>query len=105
MQVDPTTQVAHLPQDAPYFKDAGLGLEETATFMSGPLLSDWLTAVTESRLEDATAEKVPATRYFVAYANADDFLFPLTLNSLDFPALTLNHLKNEGFTSIGLKQA
>ena len=61
--------------------------------------------MTESRLEEATAEKVPATCYFVAYANADDFLLPLTLNSLDFLALTLNHLKNEGFTSIGLKQA
>ena len=89
MQVDPTTQVAHLPQDAPCVKDAGLGLEETATFMSGPLLSDWLTAVTESRLEEAKAEQDSARCYFVAYANAADFLLPLTvrcyilLNSLD----------------------
>ena len=101
MQVDPTTQVAHLPQDAPCFKDAGLGLEETATFMSGPLLSDWLTAVTESRLDEAKAETDPAKCYFVAYANAADFLLPLTvrcyiwLSSSDFPTLDTKPLETK----------
>ena len=70
-----------MPQEAPSFKFTftGLSLEETATFMSCPLHRDWLTAQTEVHLEQAKAEKDPAKCYFVAYANAADFLLPLTV--------------------------
>ena len=107
MQVDPTTQKVHMPQEAPSFKFTGLSLDETATFMCCPLLRGWLTAQTEIHLEQAKAEKDPAKCYFVAYANAADFLFPLTLDSLDFPPPETKPLKTNGShpLSSGLKHA
>jgi hypothetical protein len=60
MQVDVKTGEYSLPKEALTFKDSGLDLNGTTDFLSCPLFLDYVTAITETRLDEAKKEKDPA---------------------------------------------
>ena len=60
MTVDPKTKHASLPEAALSLAGLSLELADTTDFLSCTIFSDYVTAVTESRLEGAKKEKDPA---------------------------------------------